>query len=132
MGIQTKYSRRTTDIRFPGADYNGGSDPVNPDGIVGTLTHQTGSGARFTITDAGTTGLTIDQLLHKITRIVAWFATGDTEIIEKEDITVDEANDRISWTRAANGAGVEMILFSSGPEDHGNIGAIAQYAAAGS
>lgn len=126
-------ARRETDIRFPGADFKGGAFPFNPHQIVGSVTHAASAVGRFTITDAGTTGVTIDQLLHKVTTICGFLASGGAQYrVDKADITVDEANDRVAWTRSDNGAGLELVLLSSHPENNGDLGCLAGYAAAGS
>lgn len=128
MGIDVQQARRVTDLQSPGEDFLGGSNPCNPYAIVGAISHQTGAGGRLTLSDAGTTGLTIDNLLHLITHIEGHYADGTSYVVRKEDgdITVDEANNRVSWTRSDNGAGVEKAYFKGGL-----MGAIAGYAAAG-
>ena len=133
--LQVKGMRRRTDARIPTFDWLGGSNPVNPHGIVGSVSHvMSGTLGRYTVTDAGTATnesgdtLTIDQLLHTAERVIGMYPDGTSYVVEKKDITVDEANNRIEWTRIDNGEGLEIIIWGQ----YSRLGITADKAAGGS
>lgn len=132
--LQVKGMRRKTDARIPTFDWLGGSNPVNPHAIVGAITHvMSGTLGRYTVTSAGTATnesgdtLTIDQLLSEAEAVIGTYPDGTSYVVEKKDITVDTANDRIEWTRSANAAGSEIIIWGK----YSRLGVTSGYAAAG-
>lgn len=132
--LQVKGMRRRTDARIPTFDWLGGSNPVNPHGIVGSVSHvMSGTLGRYTVTSAGTATnesgdtLTIDQLLSTAERVIGIYPDGTSYVVEKEDITVDTANDRIEWTRSSNAEGLEIIIWGQ----YARLGVTADNAAAG-